>query len=82
MNDFVDMSAGTFGVGGAAYDLRETEVAAAVELYEMRLGRPMNAAERAAVDHQCAVIDRKETLHTLWLAALSPRERRMKGIRP
>lgn len=62
-------------------DVRQ-EASYAVQAYEARLGRPMTAVERAAVDYECAVIERKETLHALWLAGLTEFERRRMGIGP
>jgi hypothetical protein len=77
MNDFIDMSSGAMGVGGAAYD---QEAAAAVELYEHRLGRKMTALERAAVEEAERDCQRRSTMHQLSMAALSPRERRYRGV--
>lgn len=59
MNDYIDMSSGAMDVGDAAYAPREDEVAAAVELYETRLGRPMNALERAAVKKPSGTVSAK-----------------------
>lgn len=82
MNDYINMCSGTLGVGGAAYAPREDEVAAAVELYEHRRGRPMIALERAAVEEAERDCQRRATMHQLSMAALSPRERRYRGIAP
>lgn len=53
---------------------------AAAEAYERRICRPLNAVERAAVEETERSIERKETLHALWLAGLTARERRRMGI--
>ena len=51
----------------------------AIADYESRLGRPLTQIEADAIEEQARTIARQQTRHNLWLASLSPRERRYLG---